>query len=184
MSRPCMVVGRHGRVSHRCHHCCRCVAASDASFIRCVLSQSTLRRCAVGFDRFGQGVAPSCWHSLHSMCFPEHHPGRSKEGHICYHPLWLTRMNMHPLSEQVLCHRLCAFLLSSSPKETRRAIKDKKELMLLRHVLDLTVVHEDNITKFLGSHSREAGSRRCWLCLLADLTLLHHILIHTVDALR
>ena len=50
VSRPCMVVGRHGRVSHRCHHCCRCVAASDASFIRCVLSQSTLRRCAVGFD--------------------------------------------------------------------------------------------------------------------------------------
>ena len=27
-----------------------CWAASDASFIRCVLSQSTLRRCAVGFD--------------------------------------------------------------------------------------------------------------------------------------
>ena len=62
---------------------------------------------------------PSRWHGLHSMCFPEHHPGRGKEGHIRYHPLWLTRMNMHPLSKQVLCHRLCALLLGSSPQKTR-----------------------------------------------------------------
>ena len=91
---------------------------------------------------------------------------------------------MHPLSEQVLCHRLCALLLGSSPKKTCSPVQDKKELVLLCHVLDLTVVHEDNITKLLCSHSREAGSWRCWLGLLADLTLFHHILVQAVDALR
>ena len=59
---------------------------------------------------------------------------------------------MHPFSEQVLSNRLSALLLGRTPQEARSAIKDQKELVLLRHVFDLTVVHEHDIAELLSSH--------------------------------
>ena len=56
--------------------------------------------------------------------------------------------------------------------------------MLLAHVLDLTVVHEHDITKVLRSYSREAGSRWRRLCLLANFEVLDYAIIKTVDAFR
>ena len=44
------------------------------------------------------------------------------------------------------------------------------------------MVHEHDVAKVLRSNSREAGSRRSWLCLLADLTVLDYAIIKTVDA--
>ena len=55
--------------------------------------------------------------------------------------------------------------------------------MLLCHVLHLTVVHEHDVANLFCPDSREAGSRRRWLGLLADLTVLDYAIIKTVDAL-
>ena len=95
-------------------------------------------------------------------------------------PLWLTRMYMHPFSEEVLCNRLSAFLLCCSPQEACGTVQNQKELLLV-HVLDLRVVHEHDVAKVLRSNSREAGSWWSWLRLLADLTVLDHTIIKTVD---
>ena len=91
--------------------------------------------------------------------------------------------DMHPFSKEVLCDRLSAFLLCCAPQEACGSIKDQKELMLFRHMLDLTVIHEHDIAKLLCPQSLEAGSWRCWLGLLACLALFHHSVIKTVDAL-
>ena len=125
------------------------------------------------------GSSPACWHRLNTMCLPESHPGRCEEGHVCYYPLRLARVNVHPFSEQILSDRLSAFLLSCSPQNP----PDQEELMLLCHVLDLTVVHEHDIAKLFCPDSREAGSRTSWLCLLAYLTVLDYTVIKTIDAL-
>ena len=44
---PCMVVGRHCLVSHYCHHCCRCVAASVLHLFWVQLEPSGSGRCSL-----------------------------------------------------------------------------------------------------------------------------------------
>ena len=63
---------------------------------------------------------------------------------------------MHPLTEQILCHRFCAFFLCRSPEQAGGTIKNEEQLVLLGHMLYFTVIHEDSVAEILRPHARES----------------------------
>ena len=58
------------------------------------------------------------------------------------------------------------------------SINSQEQLVLLRHMLDLTVVHEDNITKILRPHTRKSRAWGCRFGLLTYLTVLDNTVVY------